>query len=233
MTQKADLESVLQEHGFSFEPSTVKQLDTYLAILWNANLQVNLTRHTDYATFVMRDMTDVMQLSHLFEADEEILDIGSGGGVPGIVLSIVRPDLQISLCESVGKKAVLLKAFVESMELNIPVYNDRAEKVLEDLTFDACMARAVGPLWKLCTWLAPHWISARKLYAVKGPRWVDELAEAKERGLTKQLFCRKIVEYDMPGTTPDPNAEPVAGDVPAPTGPSKSVILEIKKASTG
>jgi 16S rRNA (guanine527-N7)-methyltransferase len=89
---------------------------------------------------------DTLELSKLLRAGEEVLDVGTGGGVPGVVLSIVRPDLQVTLCESVGKKAAAVEQIIRQLKLETPLYPNRAEEVLEDLRFDACVGvtRAFG-----------------------------------------------------------------------------------------
>jgi len=110
---------------------------------------------------------------------------------------------QISLSESVGKKAQALKAIVRDLDLPTPVYHDRAETVLEDLRFDALVARAVGPLWKMCKWFEPHWHSFGRLLAVKGPKWPEERKAARERGLLRNVELRKATAYRMPGTESD------------------------------
>ena len=81
------------------------RLDTYCTTLWEWNTKINLTRHTTYDLFARRDLLDTVRLAEHIEPDEEVLDIGTGGGVPGIPLAILRPDLTVSLCDSVGKKA--------------------------------------------------------------------------------------------------------------------------------
>ncbi|MGI9516722.1 MAG: 16S rRNA (guanine(527)-N(7))-methyltransferase RsmG [Pirellulaceae bacterium] len=205
--QQTSLRESLQQQEFEFSRKTVKQLAKFCELLWEANQHVNLTRHLDYATFVARDLVDVMRLSQLIDENQEVLDIGSGGGVPGLVLAIVRPDLQISVCESVGKKAKLLKSFVDTLELPVAVFHDRAENVLDDMSFDCCMARAVGPMWKLLTWLNGRWLSARRLLALKGPRWAEEVSEAKTRGLTKGLVIQPVARYPLQST--DPQAEQI------------------------
>src|SRR5204863_243306 len=101
---------------------------------------------------------------------EEILDVGSGGGVPGIVLKILRPDLQVSICDSVGKKAKVLKEIVKSLHLAVAVYDQRAESLFEELRFDAVTARAVGPMVKMLKWFQPHWPSIGRLLLIKGPK---------------------------------------------------------------
>jgi len=75
----------------------------------------------------------------------------------------------------------------------------RGELVLEEDRFDAVVTRAVGPLKQLLTMLQDHWLSIGRLLAIKGPKWVDERSEARERGLLNELQLRKVREYPMPG----------------------------------
>ena len=176
------------------------QLERYCRLLWDWNERLNLTRHTDFDKFVSRDLVDSIELSKLLDPKERVLDVGTGGGVPGIVLGIIRPDLQVSLCESVGKKAQAVETMVRELDLPTPMYRDRAESVVDQSRFEVLVARAVGPLWKICTWFKSHWRSFDRLLAVKGPRWVEERREARERGLLKNVELRKAAEYPMPGT---------------------------------
>jgi 16S rRNA (guanine527-N7)-methyltransferase len=131
---------------------------------------------------------------------EQVLDVGSGGGVPGVLLAILKPRLQISLSESVGKRATALQALVESLGLSTPIHRCRAEELLPEARFDALVARAVGPLWKLLKWFQPHWGSIGRLLVLKGPRWLDERGEARHRGLLRDLQLRRVATYATPGT---------------------------------
>jgi 16S rRNA (guanine527-N7)-methyltransferase len=182
------------------EDQTLKSIDRYVKLLWRWNEKINLTRHTDYSKFVARDLLDCVQLAALLQDGEEVLDVGSGGGVPGIVLAMLRPDLQVSICDSVGKKAKVLKEIVEELGLPVAVYDQRAESLLEDLRFDAVTARAVGPMAKMLKWFQPHWLSIGRLLLIKGPKWLDERGEARHYGLLNGLECRKAAEYPMPGS---------------------------------
>jgi 16S rRNA (guanine527-N7)-methyltransferase len=93
----ATLEEALDKHGIALEPYQIEMLKDYCQLLWEWNEKLNLTRHTDFDRFVSRDILDTIQLADLIETGMEVLDFGSGGGVPGIPLSIIRPDLQVSL----------------------------------------------------------------------------------------------------------------------------------------
>ena len=199
-TEPDSLPSALARHDLQLPPDQVQCLAKYCELLWKWNQRLNLTRHTDWERFVTRDLIDSLQLSQLLEPGREVLDIGTGGGVPGVVLAVLRDDLEISLCESVGKKARAVQAIVRELDLSVPVHAERVEHLLEDLRFDVLVARAVGPLWKLCKWLQPHWQDFDYLLAVKGPRWVEERAAARERGLLKSVDLRRVASYRMPGT---------------------------------
>ncbi len=193
------LPAALARHGFDLPAPQVEQLDKYCRLLWDWNEKINLTRHTDYEKFVGRDVLDSTQLATHLREGEEILDVGTGGGVPGVVLAIIRPDLRVSLCDSVGKKARAVENMLEQLGLEVPVYPHRAEEALEDARYDALVIRAVGPLWKLLAGFKPHWNAFRRLLIVKGPKWLEELNEARRRGLMHSLQIKTAAEYAVPG----------------------------------
>jgi 16S rRNA (guanine527-N7)-methyltransferase len=194
------LQAALARHALELAPQPTALVQEYCHQLWEWNQKLNLTRHTDYERFVTRDLNDSIQLARCLNDGETVLDVGSGGGVPGVLLAILRPQLRISLSESVGKRATALQAMVESLSLPTPIFRCRAEEILEDARFDALVARAVGPLWKLLKWFQPHWKSIGRLLVVKGPRWVDERGEARHRGMLRGLELRRLATYTTPGT---------------------------------
>jgi 16S rRNA (guanine527-N7)-methyltransferase len=177
-------------------------LNRYRAALWRWNEQINLTRHTTLGKFVDRDVLDSWELVKLIPRGRRVLDVGAGGGVPGVVMAICRPDLRLTLAESTQKKARVLQSMVDELELSAEVFAVRAEELLELRTFDTLVARAVAPMWKLLTWLAPHWKAFDEILLIKGKSWVDERAEARHRGLLKRLELRKAAEYPIPGDPP-------------------------------
>ncbi|HCP85446.1 MAG TPA: 16S rRNA (guanine(527)-N(7))-methyltransferase RsmG [Planctomycetaceae bacterium] len=194
------LKDVLESHQIALSDHQIQQLEEYCRLLWSWNKKINLTRHTDYELFVTRDLIDTIELSKLIGEGQEVLDFGSGGGVPGIPLAILRDDIDVSLCESVGKKAKALANIIGELRLPVPVNHARVEDLLDDLRFDVITCRAVGPLWKLCFWLNEHWHSIIQVLAIKGPKWVDERAEARHRGLMDGVNLRKAASYPMIGT---------------------------------
>jgi len=194
------LQQALLEANIQLEPEQVKLLDRYRESLWRWNEQLNLTRHTTFEKFVCRDVVDSLALSKLLPQGERVLDIGTGGGVPGLILAICRPDLRVKVSESTQKKARVVQAIVEELQLPVEVFACRAEEVLELKTFDTLMARAVASLWKILTWVEPHWEAFDRLLLIKGQRWVEERGEARHRGLLKSYDLRKAATYQTPGT---------------------------------
>ena len=172
----------------------------YCELLWDWNTKLNLTRHTDYEKFVARDLTDSLAFAQFLAPQEKVLDVGSGGGVPGVVLAIVRDDLQISLSESVAKKARVLDDIVQQLGLATPVIHARAEDILSEQRFNTLVVRAVARLKKLLEWFRPHWRDFDRLLVLKGPSWVEERGEARHYGLLGDLALRKLVSYPLPGT---------------------------------
>ena len=184
-------------HELESEPVREK-IQQYCVLLWHKNQQMNLTRHTDWQTFVARDLVDTLELSKLITHGCEVLDVGSGGGVPGLLLAILRPDLQLSLTESVGKKAHALAEFAEALSLKAQIYQERAENLLGDFRYDFMTARAIGSISKLCRLFNGHWINVGEMLATKGPNWINEKAEAENAGLLNEVDVELASEYQTP-----------------------------------
>jgi 16S rRNA (guanine527-N7)-methyltransferase len=194
------LADALARHKIELPAAQVALLERYCELLWDWNAKINLTRHTDYEKFVARDVIDSLAFARFLESSESVLDVGTGGGVPGVVLAIVRGDLKVSLSESVGKRARAVADIVERLALPIAVFHARAEDILARQRFSTLVARAVAPLKKLLEWLRPHWDAFDRLLVLKGPAWVAERGEARHYGLLRDLALRKLASYPLPGT---------------------------------
>lgn len=205
------LAEAAQRVGISLPSDQLDWLEAYCRALWDWNSKLNLTRHTDFDLFARRDLTDSVQLASHLAPGEEILDVGTGGGVPGLPISILRPDLKVSVCDSVGKKIRAVDDMVKQLKLPVAVHACRVQDVLEDIRYDSLVTRAVGSLSQLCGWLREYWHCYTRLLAIKGPKWSEEKNEARHRGLLNGIRVRRIAAYKMPGTE------------------SESVILQLEK----
>lgn len=203
MTTEPTLATTLAEFEIELPGDQLDQLDRYREVLWRWNEQLNLTRHTTLEKFVGRDVVDSLQLAAQIEQGERVLDFGTGGGVPGLILAICRPDLRVSVCDSTQKKAKVVQAIVEELELPARVYSCRAEEVLQLQTFDTLVARGVAALSKILYWLDSHWDAFDRLLLVKGQRWVEERGDARHKGLMKKIELRKVASYETRGHDSD------------------------------
>ncbi len=186
-------------HGLSVSEDQAKKLAQYCRLLWDWNSRLNLTRHTDWELFVTRDLFDTIELAKHIPQNAKVMDVGSGGGVPGIPLVLLRPDVNMSLCESVGKKAMALQDIVKTLGLSIPVHADRAETILKKHRYQFITARAVASIGKMIGWFAPVWNAAGQLLLIKGPRWIEERDEAQEEGLLRKHSVEHVASWSAPG----------------------------------
>lgn len=195
------LTQTLERYAVELPAEQVELVERYCRLLWDWNSKLNLTRHTDFETFVTRDLWDTRELSEAIEPGGRVLDWGAGGGVPGLLLALLRPDLHVELCESVGKKAAALKDMVHKLGVPVPVHAQRLEQILQRTRkpYQAITARAVGPLYKMLLAVQPYWDKFEALYTIKGPKWVDERGEARHRGLLHALQLRRARHYTNPG----------------------------------
>jgi 16S rRNA (guanine527-N7)-methyltransferase len=195
------LSAALARHAITLPADQVEQLDHYCRLLWEWNEMLNLTRHLDYETFVARDVVDSLAFAKVLAPEERVLDVGTGGGVPGVVLGIVRPDLKISLAESIAKKAKAVGEIVRKLGLPLKVHHARAESLLAGgQRYDTLVVRAVARLDKLLTWFNPHWGAFQRMLILKGPAWLEERQAARQRNLIQQLDLRRLHAYRIPGT---------------------------------
>lgn len=166
--------------GVTLEPEAVARLADFLGRMLVMNEQMNLTAVVDPEQVWTRHALDALTLVGQPELrpGSSLVDLGSGGGVPGVVLAIARPDLRVTLVESTGKKAAWLEAVSSALQLtNVTVRNERAEK-LGAVGADVVTARAVARLKELVPWAAPLVRPRGHLLFIKGEKAEEELKEA-------------------------------------------------------
>ena len=194
-----------------------ERLAAYAERLWDWNTRLNLTRHTDVERFVSRDVGDSLAIAAHLARGERLLDVGTGGGVPGVILAVLRPDLRVELCDSVAKKARAVAEIVAEAGLALPVHATAAQTLVASRPagsdrFDTLVVRAVAPLAKLLRWFEPLAAAYGRVLAIKGPRWEEELAAAREQRLGRKVSIRQIAAWPLRGTD------------------NQSVLLEIRAA---
>jgi 16S rRNA (guanine527-N7)-methyltransferase len=130
-----------------------------------------------------RHLLNCAVISDLMPPESTVCDVGSGAGLPGIVLAIRRPDLQVTLLEPLLRRTTFLDLAVSTMELsNVHVHRGRAEELPGEPGwaggFDVVTSRAVAPMDRLARWSLPLVRSGGLLLAMKGSSAAAELSSA-------------------------------------------------------
>lgn len=201
--------------GFELTQEQDALLARYLDLLLEANATMNLTRIVDRASAEVQHVGDALTvLPFLPKEAHRLADVGTGGGVPGIPLAIVRPDVSVLLIESTKKKAAFLRQAIGSLGLtNVAVDERRAEDVGQSELREksnVAVARAVATMSWLVEWCLPLVRKGGKMLAMKGPRVTDELP----------LAARAIKQLQ--------GGEPIVHAIALP-GTEHRVIVEIPK----
>jgi 16S rRNA (guanine527-N7)-methyltransferase len=147
----ATLERGLRESGLeALSGKALGQFNEYLALLlkWNARLNLTAVREPD--SIVRRHFIECIACAQALPDGQSLLDFGSGAGLPGIPISICRPDLRVTLAESQRKKAAFLRECVRSLELEADVFDGRVEEMPEERQFSIVTLRAVDRMEEAC-----------------------------------------------------------------------------------
>jgi 16S rRNA (guanine527-N7)-methyltransferase len=146
------------------------QFDLYLDLLVKWNGKINLTSEKTPSKILYRHIFDSLQYARVISPNDNIMDIGSGAGFPGVPLKIVYPNLALTLVESQRKRCSFLEAVVFNLGLqNIRVVNERAEKISPKPRVGVVILRAVSDI-KTCLDLAlPFLVKGGKVVLKKGP----------------------------------------------------------------
>ncbi len=171
----AELDAGLHQLGLA--PALATPLLAYLALLDRWNRSYNLTAIREPRAMVGKHLLDALALHAHLDGIATLADLGSGAGLPGIPLAIARPDLQVTLVESSGKKARFLREALRALSLtNARVAEARAEALDEPAAFDAITARALGSLADILA-VGGHLLKPQgRLLAMKGARPDAEIA---------------------------------------------------------
>ncbi|MGE5170975.1 MAG: 16S rRNA (guanine(527)-N(7))-methyltransferase RsmG [Rudaea sp.] len=159
--------------------SAREKLDAYLDLLAKWNRVYNLTAIRDRARMQSHHVADALAvLPHLPDAPGlRLLDVGAGGGIPGIPLAIARPGWQVVLVEANGKKAAFLTQVAIELRLsNARVVESRIEDYPGGAAFDVVICRAFADLATFARLARPHVASAGVIVAMKGALPRDEVA---------------------------------------------------------
>lgn len=125
-----------------------------------------------------RHVLNCAVLQELIGADQRVVDVGSGAGLPGVTLAVARPDLRLVLVEPLERRVAWLQMVVDDLGLDVEVRRARAEEVVGTVRAPVVTARAVAPLERLAAWGLPLLEAGGTLLAIKGRSAAAELEAA-------------------------------------------------------
>ena len=200
-----ELEKSLQELKLPYEPQMLAQFAAYMDGVLAWNQKVNLTRITERDEFIIKHFIDSVICCGFEECKQakEIVDVGTGGGFPGVPLAILSPDKHYTLIDSLQKRLRIIDTLCAQAGItNVTTLHGRAEDLAADSRyrqqFDLCVSRAVANTAVLAEYCLPFIRLGGSLLAYKGP---DAAAEAKEAEKAIRLLGGSLTEIRSCGLT--------------------------------
>jgi 16S rRNA (guanine527-N7)-methyltransferase len=195
---RAALQQVLAEGiqtmNLAVSQAQQDKLMDYLALMFKWNSVYNLTSLRDPMQMVTHHLLDSLAAVPAFENAANVLDVGSGGGLPGIVLAIVRPDMKVAMIDTVHKKTAFLTQVKAELGLaNVTVYTMRVEQLQVSDKFDVITSRAFADLSDFVNWSSHLLAEPGRYIALKGVAPKDE----QER-LPAQWKVAKVEPLQVP-----------------------------------
>lgn len=227
--------------GAELTTAKAEQFDKYCALLVEWNKVMNLTAIVDPDEVAVKHFADSLTLLPYLDraGTRSLIDVGTGAGFPGLPLKIMRPELEVTLLDSLEKRVRFLNAVIGELGLSgIRTIHARAEDAGRDRKlrgqFDAATARAVAPMNVLCEFCLPFVRPGGRFLAMKGPAQEDFGRVLKELG--GETESDEVFELRSAGGESEEASGGAGGDSKAPSGGAASmqrrIISIIKTGAT-
>ena len=173
-----------------------EQLMDYLALMAKWNGVYNLTSLRDPMQMVTHHLLDSLAAVSAFEGVKSVLDVGAGGGLPGLVLAIARPDMQVSLIDTVHKKTAFLTQVKAELGLaNVTVYTMQVQN-LKAGPFDVITSRAFADLSDFVNWSGHLLAEGGRFIALKGTAPAEEQQRLPQEWKVQELRPLRVPKLD-------------------------------------
>lgn len=192
-----------QELSLSLDEKQLNRLEEYAALLKDWNTKINLTAICDDEGIATKHFLDSMSALCTNKVRGRVIDVGTGAGFPGLVLKIAKPDIELTLLDSLNKRINFLKDVCEKTDTDgVEFIHARAEDAgrMYRAKFDTVVSRAVANLRVLSEWCLPFLKVGGYFLALKGPLAEAELEEAKRAIKILGGEVEEIFEAQIPFT---------------------------------
>lgn len=185
----------IQRLGLQFDEAIVEQLLAYHGMLVKWNKAYNLTSVRDPLEMIERHLIDSLSMVHAL-GDGDLIDVGTGPGLPGMIIAIIRPELNVHLLDSNGKKTRFLTQVKMTLKLeNVTVVHHRLESWQPQAQFDQITSRAFATLSDMVAFSRHLLAPQGRFIAMKGLYPEAELAE-----LPEDIRVIAVNALQVPGT---------------------------------
>lgn len=200
----SEFENILNKHliynKLEIDSNSKKRLYEYMKNLLTWNEMINLTAIKDEEEVILKHFVDSVYIKDLVQG--KVMDIGSGAGFPGLPLSIVNSNIELTSIDSVNKKINFQKDTIEKLEIkNAEAMHTRAEDLAQDSNYreqyDFTVSRAVANLATLVEYMLPFTKVGGKCICLKGPSYKEELENAKKAIRILGGKIEEIKEYKI------------------------------------
>ena len=181
------LEKALKELNIPYNHETIHKFELYMRGILEWNKKVNITSITEETEFIEKHFIDSILCvpNDEFQSSLNIIDIGTGGGFPGIPLALAAPDKQFVLIDSLNKRIKIINELCETIGINnVTAIHGRAEEIARKKghreRYDLCVSRAVANLATLSEYCLPFIKQGGYFLAYKGPDLEQELDQSKK-----------------------------------------------------
>ena len=187
----------------AFSSERLPLAERYVELLATAGVERGLIGPREAPKLWDRHVLNCLALTSLVPRRAAVADLGSGAGLPGLVLAIGRPDLTVTLVEPLQRRTIFLDEVVDELGLEgVRVLRGRAEDLHGRERFDVVTARALAPLDRLVGWGMPLVAADGVLLAMKGSSAAEEIAAAAKA--LRKLRCARRRSSRWPGRTDHP-----------------------------
>lgn len=178
------VKSWCSENNILITQQQIEQFEKYASLLQQWNEKMNLTAITDDEDIAVKHFIDSISLLKYYDVKGRVIDIGTGAGFPGVPLKIMRPDIELTLLDSLNKRLVFLDEVCRQIGISAELVHSRAEegsrKPEYREKFDLAVSRAVANLPALCEYCLPYVKGGGAFISLKGPDAENEIEAAEK-----------------------------------------------------
>lgn len=205
---------IFVKYGYNLEENQLQQFDKYYHYLVECNEKFNLTAITEENEVYVKHFVDSLLGERFVKKGATVVDVGAGAGFPSVPLKIARPDLDVTMVDSLSKRVNFLNEVGALLDIKLTACHDRAEDFAKKAreSYDVAVARAVAPLNVLLEYLAPLVKVGGKVLAYKTDESEVETAQKAVKTLGLRVVgahyfvlegaSRCVLEFEKVTNTP-------------------------------